>query len=91
MFLFVKTQDSIAMVAGTSLAVVVLTAIYAVIAGFTTPAFQRQIRYCGMSLAYRLYATIAGRSTPPIGPMLATATRRVGATGDFLPCFRRCH
>lgn len=80
MFLLVKTQNPAAIVAGISLAVVVLSATYAVIAGFMTPAFPTQVRYSGISIAYQLCATIAGGTTPLIGTMLAQNYR-----GEWLP------
>jgi hypothetical protein len=80
MFLLVKTQNPAAIVAGISLAVVVLSATYAVIAGFMTPAFPTQVRYSGISIAYQLCATIAGGTTPLIGTMLAQNYK-----GEWLP------
>ncbi|MFM0164266.1 MFS transporter [Paraburkholderia sediminicola] len=80
MFLLVQTHNPVAIVAGISLAVVVLSAIYAVIAGFMTPAFPTQVRYSGISIAYQLCATIAGGTTPLIGTMLAQNYK-----GEWLP------
>ena len=80
MFLLVKTQNPVAIVGGISLAVIVLSAIYAVIASFMTPAFSTQVRYSGISIAYQLCATIAGGTTPLIGTMLAQRY-----TGEWMP------
>ncbi|WP_321848149.1 MFS transporter [Burkholderia diffusa] len=80
MFLLVQTQNPVAIVAGISFAVVTLSAIYAVIAGFMTPAFPTRVRYSGISIAYQLCAMIAGGTTPMIGTLLAQQFR-----GQWLP------
>ncbi|WP_322021437.1 MULTISPECIES: MFS transporter [unclassified Burkholderia] len=80
MFLLVQTQNPVAIVAGISFAVVTLSAIYAVIAGFMTPAFPTRVRYSGISIAYQLCAMIAGGTTPMIGTLLAQLFR-----GQWLP------
>ncbi|MBN3783547.1 MHS family MFS transporter [Burkholderia sp. Ac-20345] len=80
MFLLVQTQNPVAIVAGISFAVVTLSAIYAVIAGFMTPAFPTRVRYSGISIAYQLCAMVAGGTTPLIGTMLAQQFR-----GQWLP------
>ncbi|AOK18785.1 LysR family transcriptional regulator [Burkholderia cepacia] len=80
MFLLVQTQHPVAIVTGISFAVVTLSAIYAVIAGFMTPAFPTRVRYSGISIAYQLCAMIAGGTTPMIGTMLAQQYR-----GEWLP------
>ncbi|KVW82973.1 MFS transporter [Burkholderia cepacia] len=80
MFLLVQTQNPVAIVAGISFAVVTLSAIYAVIAGFITPAFPTRVRYSGISIAYQLCAMIAGGTTPMIGTLLAQQFR-----GQWLP------
>jgi MFS family permease len=71
MFLLVNTQQPMAIVVGISLAVVSLSAVYAVISGFMTPAFPARVRYSGISIAYQLCAMIAGGTTPMIGTVLA--------------------
>ncbi|MCX4162608.1 MULTISPECIES: MFS transporter [Paraburkholderia] len=71
MFLLVNTQQPVAIIAGISLAVVTLSAVYAVIAGFMTAAFPTRLRYSGISIAYQLCATVAAGTTPLIGTMLA--------------------
>ena len=80
MFLLVKTQNAVAMVAGISVAVVILSAIYAVIAGFMAPAFPTKVRYSGISIAYQMCATIAGGTMPLIGTALAQKYK-----GEWLP------
>jgi MFS family permease len=80
MFLLVNTQQPVAIVVGISLAVVSLSAVYAVIAGFMTPAFPARVRYSGISIAYQLCAMIAGGTTPMIGTVLAQNFR-----GQWLP------
>ncbi|QVN22678.1 MFS transporter [Burkholderia pyrrocinia] len=80
MFLLVQTQNPVAIVAGISFAVVTLSAVYAVIAGFMTPAFPTRVRYSGISIAYQLCAMIAGGTTPMIGTLLAQQFR-----GQWLP------
>ncbi|AYQ42574.1 major facilitator family transporter [Burkholderia aenigmatica] len=80
MFLLVQTRNPVAIVAGISFSVVTLSAIYAVIAGFMTPAFPTRVRYSGISIAYQLCAMVAGGTTPLIGTMLAQQFR-----GQWLP------
>ncbi|MBF8774049.1 MFS transporter [Pseudomonas fulva] len=71
MFILVGTQNLVLMTAGIALAVVTLSALYAVIAGYMTQAFPAHLRYSGISLAYQLICAIAGGSTPIIGTLLA--------------------
>ena len=71
MFMLVNTGNPVAIIAGIAFSVVVLSAVYAVIAGFMTYAFPRHLRYSGISIAYQLCATIAGGTTPIIGTMIA--------------------
>ncbi|MBK4992456.1 MHS family MFS transporter [Pseudomonas sp. S37] len=71
MFVLVGTQNLILMTLGIALAVVILSALYAVIAGYMTQAFPAHLRYSGISLAYQLICAIAGGSTPIIGTLLA--------------------
>ncbi|WP_433735220.1 MFS transporter [Pseudomonas monteilii] len=71
MFMLVGTQNLVLMTAGIALAVVTLSALYAVIAGYMTQAFPAHLRYSGISLAYQLICAIAGGSTPIIGTLLA--------------------
>ncbi|MCX2888338.1 MULTISPECIES: MFS transporter [Pseudomonas] len=71
MFMLVGTQNLVLMTAGIAMAVVTLSALYAVIAGYMTQAFPAHLRYSGISLAYQLICAIAGGSTPIIGTLLA--------------------
>jgi MFS family permease len=80
MFALVRTQSAILIIIGISLAVVTLSAVYAVIAGFITPAFPTRVRYSGISIAYQLCVTIAGGTTPLIGTMVADRYK-----GEWLP------
>ncbi|WP_414450517.1 MFS transporter [Burkholderia sp. 22PA0099] len=80
MFVLVNSQQPVLIVAGIALAVVVLSAVYAVIAGFMTRAFPTHLRYSGISIAYQLCATVAGGTTPLIGTVVAQHYR-----GQWLP------
>ncbi|MFM0721790.1 MFS transporter [Paraburkholderia strydomiana] len=71
MFILINTGHPVAIVLGISFAVVVLSAIYAVVAGFMTYAFPPHLRYSGISIAYQLCVTIAGGTTPLIGTIIA--------------------
>ena len=71
MFMLVGTQNLSLMTAGIAMAVITLSALYAVIAGYMTQAFPAHLRYSGISLAYQLICAIAGGSTPIIGTLLA--------------------
>lgn len=71
MFMLVGTQNLALMTAGIAMAVITLSALYAVIAGYMTQAFPAHLRYSGISLAYQLICAIAGGSTPIIGTLLA--------------------
>jgi MFS family permease len=80
MFMLVNTQNPVLIVIGIAVAVVVLSAVYAVIAGFMSAAFPTHLRYSGISIAYQLCATVAGGTTPLIGTMLAQRYQ-----GQWLP------
>ncbi|WGS52588.1 MHS family MFS transporter [Paraburkholderia sp. D15] len=80
MFILVNTQNPVAIVVGIAFAVVVLSATYAVVAGFMSAAFPTHLRYSGISIAYQLCCTIAGGTTPLIGTMLAQRYQ-----GQWLP------
>jgi len=80
MFVLVNTQNPVLIVIGIAMAVVVLSAVYAVIAGFMSAAFPTHLRYSGISIAYQLCATVAGGTTPLIGTMLAQRYQ-----GQWLP------
>ncbi|WP_437883893.1 MFS transporter [Pseudomonas sp. LRF_L74] len=72
MFILVGTQNLILMTLGIAMAVITLSGLYAVIAGYMAQAFPTHLRYSGISLAYQLICAIAGGSTPVIGTLLAT-------------------
>lgn len=80
MFLLVGTQNLVLMTLGIALAVVTLSALYAVIAGYMSQAFPAHLRYSGISLAYQLICAIAGGSTPIIGTLIANQF-----AGQWLP------
>ncbi|RAI67299.1 MFS transporter [Pseudomonas fluorescens] len=80
MFLLVGTQNILLMTLGIALAVVILSALYAVIAGYMTQAFPVHLRYSGISIAYQLACAVAGGTTPLIGTLLASKF-----SGQWLP------
>ncbi|MHC6225082.1 MFS transporter [Pseudomonas sp. X10] len=71
MFILVGTQNLVLMTLGIALAVITLSALYAVIAGYMAQAFPTHLRYSGISIAYQLICAIAGGSTPIIGTLIA--------------------
>lgn len=71
MFLLVNTRSPLAIVIGISIAVVLLGAIYSVLAGFMTKAFPTHLRYSGISISYQLCCALAGGTTPLIGSVIA--------------------
>ncbi|GGJ93976.1 MFS transporter [Pseudomonas matsuisoli] len=71
MFLLVQTGNLFYMTAGITLAVVLLSALYAVIAGYMAEAFPPQVRYSGISIAYQLCCALTGGMTPLVGTWLA--------------------
>jgi MFS family permease len=72
MFVLVGTQNIVLMTLGIAMAVVTLSGLYAVIAGYMAQAFPTHLRYSGISLAYQLICAIAGGTTPIIGTLLAS-------------------
>ncbi|SDI40784.1 Predicted arabinose efflux permease, MFS family [Pseudomonas flavescens] len=72
MFILVGTQNLLLMTLGIAMAVITLSGLYAVIAGYMAQAFPAHLRYSGISIAYQLICAIAGGSTPIIGTLLAT-------------------
>ncbi|NWK77670.1 MFS transporter [Aquitalea sp. LB_tupeE] len=72
MFLLVETGDLLLMTLGIAMAVVTLSGLYAVIAGYMAEAFPVRLRYSGISLAYQLICAVAGGTTPLIGTWLAS-------------------
>lgn len=71
MFLLVQTGNLIYMTAGITLAVILLAALYAVIAGYMAEAFAARVRYSGISIAYQLGSGLSGGLTPILGTYLA--------------------
>lgn len=71
MFLLVQTGNLFYMTAGITLAVVLLAALYAVIAGYMAEAFAARVRYSGISISYQLGSGLTGGLTPMIGTFLA--------------------
>lgn len=71
MFMLVQTQNIYYITLGITLAVVSLSALYAVVAGFMAEAFPTNVRYSGISISYQMIAALAGGTTPLIGTMLA--------------------
>ncbi|AEK60923.1 MFS transporter [Collimonas fungivorans] len=80
MFLLVNTQDPVVMIVGISLAVIPLSAVYAVIAGFMIAVFPTHLRYSGISIAYQFCCAVAGGTTPLIGALIAGNYK-----GEWLP------
>ncbi|GAB7531467.1 MFS transporter [Pseudomonas sp. 3A(2025)] len=80
MFLLVGTQNLVLMTLGIAMAVVTLSGLYAVIAGYMAQAFPTHLRYSGISLAYQLICATAGGTTPIIGTLLASRF-----AGQWLP------
>ncbi|RMC98795.1 MFS transporter [Aquitalea palustris] len=72
MFLLVETGNILLMTAGIAMAVITLSGLYAVIAGYMAEAFPVRLRYSGISLAYQLICALAGGTTPLIGTWLAS-------------------
>jgi len=71
MFLLVQTGNLLYMTAGIALAVILLAALYAVIAGYMAEAFPARVRYSGISIAYQLGSGLTGGLTPMIGTFIA--------------------
>jgi MFS family permease len=72
MFMLVGTQNLLLMTLGIAMAVITLSGLYAVIAGYMAQAFPTHLRYSGISIAYQLICAIAGGTTPIIGTLLAS-------------------
>lgn len=72
MFMLVETKNIILITFGISLAVITLSALYAVAAGFMANIFPTQVRYSGISISYQFIAALTAGTTPIIGTMLAS-------------------
>ncbi|WER50783.1 MFS transporter [Cupriavidus sp. WKF15] len=71
MFWMVCTKNVYLMTAGIALSVVLLSAVYAVIAGYITQIFPARVRYSGISLSYQLCSALASGTAPVVGALLA--------------------
>ena len=80
MFMLVDTKNLLLMTAGIAVAVVILSALYAVVAGYMVSAFPARLRYSGISISYQLICAIAGGTTPLIGTVIAK-----NYAGQWLP------
>ncbi|KAA8730982.1 MHS family MFS transporter [Acinetobacter qingfengensis] len=80
MFMLVETKNILLITLGITLAVVSLSALYAVVAGFMANAFPTEVRYSGISVSYQFIAALAGGTTPIIGTLLAK-----NYAGEWLP------
>ena len=72
MFMLVETKNIIFVTLGITLAVVTLSALYAVAAGFMANIFPTQVRYSGISISYQFIAALTAGTTPFIGTLLAS-------------------
>lgn len=71
MFMLVQTQNIYYITLGITLAVISLSALYAVAAGFMAEAFPTHVRYSGISISYQMIAALAAGTTPFLGTLLA--------------------
>ena len=70
MFILVTRGDAFSIVAGISIVLVFMAAIYSAMAGYISSAFATHVRYSGISLSYQLCGALAGGLTPLIGTWL---------------------
>ena len=80
MFMLVDTKNLPLMTLGIAVAVVILSALYAVVAGYMVSVFPPRLRYSGISISYQLICAIAGGTTPLIGTVIAK-----NYAGQWLP------
>lgn len=80
MFILVDTKNLLLMTLGIAVAVVILSALYAVVAGYMVSVFPTRLRYSGISISYQLICAIAGGTTPLIGTVIAK-----NYAGQWLP------
>lgn len=80
MFMLVSTKNIYLIVLGITLAVITLSSLYSVVAGFMAEAFPAQVRYSGISISYQMIAAITSGTTPLIGTLLAQRY-----AGEWLP------
>lgn len=70
MFMLVTQGSAVSIVAGISIVLVFMAAIYSAMAGYISSAFATHVRYSGISLSYQLCGALAGGLTPLIGTWL---------------------
>jgi MFS family permease len=70
MFMLVTRGDAVSIVAGISIVLVFMAAIYSAMAGYISSAFATHVRYSGISLSYQLCGAVAGGLTPLVGTWL---------------------
>ncbi|OWT80446.1 MULTISPECIES: MFS transporter [unclassified Achromobacter] len=80
MFTLVDKGSLLAITTGVGIAVLFMSAFYAVIAGYVSDCFPTRIRYTGISMAYQLSGAIFGGLTPLLGTILAEKFK-----GDWMP------
>ncbi|MBW8727529.1 MAG: MHS family MFS transporter [Inquilinus limosus] len=80
MFLLVGTGQPLAIVFGISLAIVTLSGVYAVMAGFLSTAFPARLRYSCISMGYQLGVTVSAGGAPLLGAVIARQYQ-----GQWLP------
>ncbi|WP_233237072.1 MFS transporter [Bordetella sp. LUAb4] len=80
MFTLVDKGSLVAITTGVGIAVLFMSAFYAVIAGYVSDCFPTRIRYTGISMAYQLSGAIFGGLTPLLGTILAEKFK-----GDWMP------
>ncbi|OZI34580.1 MFS transporter [Bordetella genomosp. 10] len=80
MFALVDRGSLAAITAGVAIAVLFMSAFYAVVAGYVSDCFPTRIRYTGISMAYQLSGAIFGGLTPLVGTILAEKFK-----GDWMP------
>lgn len=72
MFMLVETKSIALITLGISMAVITLSALYAVAAGYMANIFPTQVRYSGISVSYQFIAALTAGTTPFIGTLLAS-------------------
>ncbi len=80
MFTLVDKGTLTAITLGVGVAVLFMSAFYAVIAGYVSDCFPTRVRYTGISMAYQLSGAIFGGLTPLVGTILAEKFK-----GDWMP------
>jgi MFS family permease len=70
MFMLVSQGTAFSIIAGISIVLVFMAAIYSAMAGYISSAFATHVRYSGISLSYQLCGAVAGGMTPLVGTWL---------------------